>query len=68
MHGTADDTIPLQDSLDLAAATGVEVKVVPGGDHRLNAALLDTDEIVRLVDLVVERSKGAPVAESESER
>ena len=67
VHGDADETIPLQDSLDLAEATGAELRVIPGGDHRLNAAMLHTDEIVRLVDEVVGRANRGSMAGTNSD-
>ena len=56
VHGDADEVVPLEDSLEFGRRTGVEVMTIPGGDHRLNSSLLDTDEIVRLIDLVMQRS------------
>lgn len=41
VHGEQDETIPLQNSREFAAAAGVRLLVVPGGDHALNEALLD---------------------------
>eukprot|EP00667_Euglena_gracilis_P020648 EG_transcript_22404 len=60
VHGDADDTVPHQDSVEFAARTGVELRTITGGDHRLNDALLTTDELLVLIDDVVQRSKRTP--------
>lgn len=44
VHGTDDATVPMADSRALAAATGIELVEVQGGDHRLNGALLSGEE------------------------
>ena len=43
VHGDEDTTVPVDDSRLLAAATGIELRVIPG-DHRLNTALIDSAE------------------------
>ncbi len=43
VHGTEDATVPVEHSHLLAAATGVKLKILPGG-HRLNSALLGSAE------------------------
>jgi len=35
VHDTSDDAVPHRDSVDLAAATGIELDSVDGGGHRL---------------------------------
>ncbi len=57
VHGDQDATVPVEDSRSLAAATGLELRVV-AGDHRLNAALMDgedgPDTSERLKQLITE--------------
>ena len=37
VHGTADETVPIEDSRSLAAATGIRLLEVEGADHGLGA-------------------------------
>jgi hypothetical protein len=43
LHGDGDDVVPLADSVALAGTggPGVSLRVVSGGDHRLNQILRD---------------------------
>jgi predicted alpha/beta-hydrolase family hydrolase len=58
VHGDQDEVVPLEHSRMLAAATGVELQVIPGGDHSLHYALVHSDDGEgtndRLRQLVVE--------------
>lgn len=42
-HGTNDSIIPLADSLKLSNATGVSIKVISNGDHRLHNVIESND-------------------------
>jgi hypothetical protein len=42
VHGDQDAVVPVDHSRSLAAATGVELRVIPGGDHALKSALMDS--------------------------
>jgi hypothetical protein len=42
VHGDQDDMVPLDHSRRLADRTGIPLEVVSGGDHSLNAALVDS--------------------------
>mmetsp|Transcript_40050 Transcript_40050/g.95077 ORF Transcript_40050/g.95077 Transcript_40050/m.95077 type:complete len:206 (-) Transcript_40050:250-867(-) len=56
VHGSEDDTVDIADSRKLAAATGIELLEIQGGDHRLNDAMLEEQEggsPARLHDLVL---------------
>jgi pimeloyl-ACP methyl ester carboxylesterase len=43
LHGDADEVVPVQDSRGLVAGAGpgVQLREIPGGDHRLNQVLDD---------------------------
>jgi pimeloyl-ACP methyl ester carboxylesterase len=41
IHGTADTTVPLADSRELSAATGIRLVEVEGGSHSLSAICRD---------------------------
>lgn len=41
LHGEHDDTVPLAHSRELVAGTDAELRVIAGGDHRLNVVLDD---------------------------
>ena len=56
VHGDEDATVPVEDSLELGRQTGVDVRVVAGGDHKLNAALLRTNALAALVEEVAQRT------------
>ena len=58
LHGIQDDSVPWQNSLDLAAAlisSDVEVTLVKTGDHRLSEA----NDITRLRETVTGLIKGS---------
>ena len=41
VHGTADTTVPLDDSQRLAEATGIQLELVEGGSHGLGSIVKD---------------------------
>ena len=41
VHGSADETVPLDDSRALSAATGIPLEVVDGGSHGLGKIIRD---------------------------
>ena len=41
VHGTKDSTIPLADSTELAAATGIALEIIEGGSHGLGSIVRD---------------------------
>ena len=41
VHGTADDTVPLDDSRALSEATGIALELIDGGSHGLGAIIGD---------------------------
>lgn len=53
LHGDADDVVPIADSRRLAANPGVDLRVIAGGDHRLNRILDDGTLAVVLTELGV---------------
>lgn len=59
VHGTDDDTVSYEDSVRLCETLGVDLISVPGGDHRLNEALLGDGMLVRLVREALARRSSA---------
>ena len=49
LQGDEDATVPKEAVLERCSAVGIEVEIVPGGDHRLNEKLLATDRLRHLV-------------------
>lgn len=39
VHGTADDVVPIEDSREFAAKTGIRLIEIDGGDHRMKCLL-----------------------------
>ena len=55
VHGTADDTVPLDDSRAIAQATGIRLECVEGGSHSLTSLVTDGgDGVGRLTQLVLQ--------------
>ncbi len=54
LHGSADDVVPVEDSVALARSGGgnVRLEVVEGGDHRLNLVLQD-GTLARVIDALL---------------
>ncbi len=54
LHGSADDIVPVGDSVALTATggDGVQLQIVEGGDHRLNATLAD-GTLARAIDALL---------------
>ncbi len=54
LHGSADDIVPVGDSVALTATggDGVQLQIVDGGDHRLNATLAD-GTLARAIDALL---------------
>ena len=48
--------MPVEDSLEVGRQTGVQVRVVAGADHKLNAALLRMNAVAALVEEVAQRT------------
>lgn len=48
VHGSADETVPLADSVALSEATGIPLEVVDGGTHGLSAIVKD-GRLARLI-------------------
>ena len=61
MHGTADETVPVDDSRALSEATGIALELIDGGSHGLGAILGDG----RLVEFM-RRVAPSPATESVS--
>ena len=51
MHGTADATVPVDDSVSLSSATGIPLELIEGGSHGLGAIVKD-GRLVRFVQRV----------------
>lgn len=41
VHGTADDTVPVEDSQALSEATGIALELIEGGSHGLGSIVSD---------------------------
>ena len=51
VHGTADATVPVDDSVSLSSATGIPLELIEGGSHGLGAIVKD-GRLVRFVQRV----------------
>ncbi len=68
VHGDADETVSIADSRSLASKSGATLIEIPGGDHRLNAALVDgesgrgsSDRLRQLVCEVAAKTRSGAV-------
>jgi len=52
VHGDADETIPVADSVKLCAATGIELEVIEGGNHGMGSVAAD-GRLLRFAERVV---------------